>query len=77
MKFALQGQPNVFLSPPPEIILLANLRVAPFQGAFPRVLMPRPKGLGYRSVTASRSGPPHSVDVPWQAGISDHFRNSL
>jgi hypothetical protein len=46
MKFALQGQPNVFLSPPPEIILLANLRVAPFQGAFPRVLIPRPKGLG-------------------------------
>jgi len=28
MKFALQGQPNVFLSPPPEMILF-YLRVTP------------------------------------------------
>jgi hypothetical protein len=31
MKFAPQGQPNVFLSPPFEIILLGYVRVAPFQ----------------------------------------------
>ena len=30
--------------------------MAPFQGAFPRVLIPRPEGLGYSSLTASRSG---------------------
>jgi hypothetical protein len=42
-KFALQGQPNAFLSPPPEIILLGYVRVAPFQGTFPRVLIPRPE----------------------------------
>ena len=46
-KFALQGQPNVFLSSPPEIILSGYVRVAPFQVAFPRVLIPRPEGLGY------------------------------
>jgi hypothetical protein len=32
-KFALQGQRNVFLSPPPEIVLSGYVRVAPFQGA--------------------------------------------
>ena len=46
MKFALQGQPNVFLSPPPEIILLGYVGVAPFQVAFPWALIPRPEGLG-------------------------------
>jgi hypothetical protein len=29
MKFALQGQPNAFLSPLPEIILLCYVSVAP------------------------------------------------
>ena len=34
----------MFLSSPPEIILLGYVGVAPFQGAFPRVLIPRPEG---------------------------------
>jgi hypothetical protein len=34
MKFALQGQPNVFLSPPPDIILLATYVWRPFGAHF-------------------------------------------
>jgi hypothetical protein len=39
----------------PEKILSGYVRVAPCQGAFPRVLIPRPEGLGYWSVAAWRS----------------------